>query len=176
MTTRKALNGKSYAGNPHVRFDERAGAPMAKPRRWSPLYNKTTMMAVALCATSCVVGNVSRADGEISVGTYNIRLMPGDKGMPNAWNERNDGLVWEIAKMNLDVFGMQEVFPAQAAYITNALPQYAVVGDYREKDRVIYVSKGVEVLEHKTYADPRPCTKLYPSDHFPVTARIVLPD
>jgi len=40
----------------------------------------------------------------------------------------------------------------------------------------IYVSKGVEVLEHKTHADPRPGTKLYPSDHFPVTARIILPD
>jgi hypothetical protein len=39
----------------------------------------------------------------------------------------------------------------------------------------IYVSKGVEVLEHKTHADPRPGTKLYPSDHFPVTARIILP-
>ena len=40
----------------------------------------------------------------------------------------------------------------------------------------IYVSKGVEVLEHKTHADARPGTKLYPSDHFPVTARIILPD
>ena len=27
MTTGKALNGKPYAGNPHVRFDEGAGAP-----------------------------------------------------------------------------------------------------------------------------------------------------
>ena len=308
--------------------------------------NKTSMLSAALCAIGCVVCIASRADGcSISVGTYNIRYMPGDEGTPNAWKNRKAGLVREIAKMDLDVFGMQEVFPAQAAYITNALPQYAVVGDYRETDRVsgeaspvcyrkerfdvlesgtfwlsetpdvpgrkgwgaacprvctwallrdrrsgkrlvfanthtdhvselarkegmlliirrmrglapdgtpivftgdhncletdvpaavskvltnalyasksvpegpwrtandwnwcdkefpaadalklsltarntdaisgghridyIYVSKGVEVLSHKTYADPRPGTKLYPSDHFPVTARIVLPD
>lgn len=308
--------------------------------------NKTNLVAVVLCTLNCVAGNVSWADGEMSVGTYNIRLMPGDDGTPNAWENRKAGLVWLIGKMDLDVFGMQEVFPQQAAYITNALPQYAVVGDYREADRVsgeaspvcyrkerfdvlksgtfwlsetpdvpgkkgwgaacprvctwtllrdrrsgktlvfanthtdhvselarkegmlliirrmrefapagtpiiftgdhncleteapamavseiltnalyaskttpegpwrtaddwtwvdkefpaadamklplkdrntdavsgghridyIYVSKGVEVLEHKTHADPRPGTKLYPSDHFPVTARIILPD
>ena len=37
-TTRKALNGKPYAGNPHVRFDEGEVASAAMPRRGSLLY------------------------------------------------------------------------------------------------------------------------------------------
>ena len=38
MTTGKALNGKPYAGNPHVRFDEGEVASAATPRRGSLLY------------------------------------------------------------------------------------------------------------------------------------------
>ena len=38
MATGKALDGKPYAGNPHVRFDEGEVAPAAKPRRGSLLY------------------------------------------------------------------------------------------------------------------------------------------
>ena len=38
MATGKALNGKPYAGNPHVRFDEGEVAPAATPRRGSLLY------------------------------------------------------------------------------------------------------------------------------------------
>jgi len=39
MTTGKALNGKPYAGNPHVRFDEGEVASAAMPRRGSLLYD-----------------------------------------------------------------------------------------------------------------------------------------
>ena len=39
MATGKALDGKPYAGNPHVRFDEGEVASAAKPRRGSLLYN-----------------------------------------------------------------------------------------------------------------------------------------
>ena len=40
MATGKALNGKPYAGNPHVRFDEGEVASAATPRRGSLLYRK----------------------------------------------------------------------------------------------------------------------------------------
>ena len=54
MTTGKALNGKPYAGNPHVRFDEGEVASAATPRRGSLLYNSARTccctLAVALCA------------------------------------------------------------------------------------------------------------------------------
>jgi endonuclease/exonuclease/phosphatase family metal-dependent hydrolase len=38
----------------------------------------------------------------------------------------------------------------------------------------IYVSDEIKVKSYATHADPRPGTKLYPSDHFPVTAVIEL--
>ena len=40
MATGKALDGKPYAGNPHVRFDEGEVAPATTPRRGSLLYNR----------------------------------------------------------------------------------------------------------------------------------------
>ena len=40
MATGKALDGKPYAGNPHVRFDEGEVASAATPRRGSLLYDK----------------------------------------------------------------------------------------------------------------------------------------
>ena len=38
----------------------------------------------------------------------------------------------------------------------------------------IYVSGGIRVKSYATRDDPRPGTKLYPSDHFPITAVIEL--
>ena len=39
----------------------------------------------------------------------------------------------------------------------------------------IYVSPGVRVLDYATRCDARPGKKLYPSDHFPLTATVVIP-
>ena len=105
---------------------------------------RTMLTVLALCAATMILGCAMDgapcaggcAGADIKVGTYNIRCMPCDKGTPNAWDERKAALVDEIRRLDMDVFGMQEVYPAQAAYITNALPQYAVVGEYRNKDRV----------------------------------------
>ena len=44
MTTGKALNGKPYAGNPHVRFDEGEVASAAMPRRGSLLYKRIAVI------------------------------------------------------------------------------------------------------------------------------------
>ena len=54
MTTGKALNGKPYAGNPHVRFDEGEVASVATPRRGSLLY-KTSLIkrVISLVAAVC---------------------------------------------------------------------------------------------------------------------------
>ena len=50
MATGKALDGKPYAGNPHVRFDEGEVAPAATPRRGSLLYSKVKAATAALTA------------------------------------------------------------------------------------------------------------------------------
>ena len=95
-----------------------------------------TMLSAAALLLALAGAQAAQADATLKVGTYNIRLMPGDKGTPNAWPARRDGLVALLRKMDLDAFGLQEVFPAQAAYITNSLPQYALVGEYRNADRI----------------------------------------
>jgi len=64
MATGKALNGKPYAGNPHVRFDEGEVALAATPRRGSLLYIQ--LSAVLLSAAVCA----NPADPQIS----NVRL------------------------------------------------------------------------------------------------------
>ena len=53
----------------------------------------------------------------------------------------------------------------------------SVPGPMSDQKRIdyIYVSKGVKVLSYKTDPSPRPGTKLYPSDHFPSLAKIVIP-
>ena len=53
MTTGKALNGKPYAGNPHVRFDEGEVASVATPRRGSLLYNKVVKISEKGATTCC---------------------------------------------------------------------------------------------------------------------------
>ena len=72
----------------------------------------------------------------VRVGSYNIRLEPGDKGTPNAWQERKADLVALVKKLDLDVFGMQEVCPPQAQYFREKLADWEFVGDHRGADRV----------------------------------------
>ena len=67
MTTGKALNGKSYAGNPHVRFDEGEVASAAMPRRGSLLY---TIAVLAIAAAVAVLANA--APGVATVGNAEI--------------------------------------------------------------------------------------------------------
>ena len=89
------------------------------------------LLAVAL--TGCVT---SRPPEAIRVGSYNIRMSPGDRGTENDWDLRRNDLVNLVRKMDLDAFGMQEVCPDQAQYLRENLPEFAFVGDHREKDRV----------------------------------------
>ena len=89
------------------------------------------LAALAMVFAGCV----TRPADAIRVGSYNIRLSPGDVGTPNAWDERKADLVELVRKMDLDAFGMQEVCPDQAQYLREQLPEFAFVGDHREADR-----------------------------------------
>ena len=57
MTTGIALDGKPYAGNLHIRFDEGEVASAAMPRRWSLLYKRLLVIAV----TAVSIGTASVA-------------------------------------------------------------------------------------------------------------------
>ena len=98
-------------------------------------------IAVAILALLAFIGqaygtSVPFAASLIKVGSYNIRLQTGDKGTPNAWDERKADLVDLLKKMDLDAFGLQEVCPGQVDYLTNNLPQYVFIGEHRNADRV----------------------------------------
>ena len=102
MTTGKALNGKPYAGNPHVRFDEGEVASAEKPRRGSLLYTRLRlckgMAAVALiCAAAhgdtltwvgTGGGNWSVAANWSSDGSHKSVLLP-PPHVPSAAHDGN---------------------------------------------------------------------------------------
>ena len=61
MATGKALNGKPYVGNPHVRFDEGEVASAATPRRGSLLYKHSIMFAAIAALCAAIAPALSRA-------------------------------------------------------------------------------------------------------------------
>lgn len=97
--------------------------------------NILRLLAVAAafaCVAGCDPTPPAAAPAPLRVASYNIRLEPGDRKTPNAWEARKADMVDLIRKMDLDAFGLQEVCPDQADYLTNNLPQYVMVGVHRE--------------------------------------------
>ena len=78
----------------------------------------------------------AKARCRLRVGSYNIRLSTGDVGTENGWDERRDDLAALIRKLDLDVFGAQEVRPEQAEFLRERLPEFGFVGDHCGADRV----------------------------------------
>lgn len=87
---------------------------------------------IALIVASTLAGCTSAPVEKIKIGSYNIRLQSGDRGTPNAWDERKADLADFIKQLDLDAFGLQEVCPEQADFLTNSLPHYVMVGVHRE--------------------------------------------
>jgi endonuclease/exonuclease/phosphatase family metal-dependent hydrolase len=70
---------------------------------------------------------ISLAGQDLRVATYNVRYpAPGDGA--NLWEKRKDLFTRSVEKMDLDVFGTQELFALQADYITAKLPRYGWFG------------------------------------------------
>lgn len=88
-------------------------------------------MAIAAAFAACAGDGASA----LRVGTYNIRLSSGDRGTPNAWENRKDDLAAFVRRLDMDVFGLQEVCPDQAAFLDASFPEYAKFGEHRGKDR-----------------------------------------
>ena len=87
MKTKKVLNGKSYAGNPRVRFDEGDVASAATPRRGSLLYKTVSnrvrcIKAAALLAA--IGGTVFTQSANAAAETHEIN------GVNWTFCERND--------------------------------------------------------------------------------------
>lgn len=91
------------------------------------------LSSFVLCLAFCAAAPAEPL--KLRAGTYNIRNSGGDRKTENAWESRRADLVAQIRELELDVFGMQEVLPDQAAYLAENLPEFAYVGDHRGKDR-----------------------------------------
>jgi endonuclease/exonuclease/phosphatase family metal-dependent hydrolase len=98
-----------------------------------------TVLHIAAAALMFAAGCATPARDVVKVGTYNIRLSgiggSADRGTPNAWKERKADLAALVRKLDLDVFGLQEVCPDQAQYLRENLPGYEFVGEHRNADR-----------------------------------------
>ena len=76
MTTGKALNGKPYARNPHVRFDEGEVASAATPRRGSLLYSCKSLKflqfvaSAALCAAAALPSHAEAKSATLACFGY----------------------------------------------------------------------------------------------------------
>ena len=72
MTKREALNGKPYAGNPHVRFDEGEAASTATSRRGSLLYMEKIVLVVFGMLVGGVWADEPRAQKSVDADLYGI--------------------------------------------------------------------------------------------------------
>ena len=96
---------------------------------------KSLLGVLAVAFAGCCAAQPAEA-ATIRVGTYNIRLSAwADKDTPNDWTLRKDDLAALVKKLDLDVFGLQEVCPDQAKYLRKKLPEYGFAGEHREADR-----------------------------------------
>ena len=98
-------------------------------------YNVISTLVLCTLLAACRTPRPGGADA-LRVGTYNIRLSSGDRGTANDWEVRKGDLVNLVRRMDLDVIGLQEVCPDQAAYLRAELKEFALVGEHREADRV----------------------------------------
>ena len=75
----------------------------------------------------------------LRVGTCNVRYdNKGDDKAGNGWNDRKADLMALIRKLDMDVFGMQEVHENQCRDLAAGLPEWEVVDDYDVTTAVAY--------------------------------------
>ena len=148
MATGKALNGKPYAGNPHVRFDEGEVASAAMPRRGSLLYNKLINISWkgALAAAALSVATASARAEEVDLAKvpvagqhciYDALPLDGAWEMSycsNAWDSvacpKFKGVAvakavpgfWENMVPALRAAGMKDAFRINPAYERQTIP------------------------------------------------------
>ena len=120
------------------------------------------MNVIAAVLLAFAAGCASVPRDTVKVGTYNIRLSgsngSADRGTPNAWEERKEDLLELVRRLDLDVFGLQEVCPDQAQFLRDNLAGYEFVGEHRNADRksgeaspVCYRKSRFEALDKGTF-------------------------
>ena len=141
------LNGKPYAGNQHVRFEEGKDALPARSRRGALLYKTLLMLMLPLVAfadastpPSTLVDlttNGSKPTGSVSSGdystTYNANQYNGTKAFDGVENKQS-GNRWLAKKANAN--NMWVTYTFNVATVVDAIRIYLPSGDgYKPSDR-----------------------------------------
>ena len=107
--------------------------------------------AALLCLSSCTTSL------ELKVMSYNIRMDNSGDG-ENAWPNRKEATIEMIKDLQPDVFGVQEAFNHQVAYVTEKLPVYQNVGVGREDGvlegemmSIFWNTEAIDMIEWGTY-------------------------
>ena len=134
MATGKALDGKSHAGNPHVRFDEGEVAPAATPRRGALL---------CIMKVRRLVGMAFLCLSAVGCQSYDVRPLKYDPEMKSVTVVLNPKvIVRDFLNVMEDEFGVRgiPVMIANASHVAKE-GEYVVTYDARQSwDFTTYLS------------------------------------
>ena len=118
---------------------------------------KILIVVVAILAALPALVSCGAASPELKVMSFNIRLGVADDG-DNSWEIRKPAVAEMLNTVNPVMFGVQEAFDFQIAYINENCPQYKSVGVGREDGieegehmSVFYNAEKIELLDWGTY-------------------------
>ena len=95
--------------------------------------NRRVLVLLALFALVFPMGCQPRAEREIRVMTFNIRLSPReDFDGENCWNNRREAVVRMLNETRPDLLGIQEGYIVQVNYMDENLPEYERYGVCRD--------------------------------------------
>ena len=110
-----------------------------------------------LAALLPLAAAAQKAPAEISVISYNIRMMPAEDGT-NSWQYRYPCSAMMIEDQKPDIFGLQEAYPEQVRYMEEYTKGYKSVGVGREDGKhegehmsIFYNKKTVKLIKWGTY-------------------------
>ncbi|MHA1700558.1 MAG: endonuclease/exonuclease/phosphatase family protein, partial [Promethearchaeota archaeon] len=142
----------------HVPFYNRLPTIAIKNKSVITIIIIFSSMIIISIMTASVNPKIPDAKIEIRTMSYNI-LYAGENGTQNMWMERRESLVQYMASLDLDVFGLQEVFRIQADYINETLlnRNYTWVaigrepGGFGEHDAIFYDQDRFILLNNGTF-------------------------
>ena len=118
---------------------------------------KVLIFAAALSLLIPLTSCKKQAEASLDVMSYNIRLGVADDG-DNSWDIRKIATPAMLQANAPDIFGVQEAYDFQVAYIAEQCPQYVPLGVGREDGvakgehmSIFYNKEKIDVVEWGTY-------------------------
>jgi hypothetical protein len=118
---------------------------------------KVLIFAAALSLLIPLTSCKKQAEVSLDVMSYNIRLGVADDG-DNSWDIRKIATPAMLQANAPDIFGVQEAYDFQVAYIAEQCPQYVPLGVGREDGvakgehmSIFYYKEKIDVVEWGTY-------------------------